>query len=92
MITSESAGQSSVADNLTANREKVLVQDISAEHAQSMDIVPDKKPLWRRVLITIALLTGVFLVALDVNILGMSIPYCVLRGHFAVQEPWKQLT
>lgn len=32
----------------------------------------DKKPLWRLILTTVALLTGVFLVALDVNILGSS--------------------
>lgn len=36
------------------------------------DTIPAKKPLWRLTLVTVALLTGVFLVALDVNILGSS--------------------
>lgn len=77
MITIDSAEQNSesVAHDLTATREKVSDQATNAERAQSMGTAPDKRPLWRRVLITIALLTGVFLVALDVNILGMPTPH-----------------
>lgn len=47
-------------------------QPASASHSRPADTIPDKKPLWRLVLVTVALLTGVFLVALDVNILGTS--------------------
>lgn len=43
-----------------------------ASRSLPAETIPAKKPLWRLVLVTVALLTGVFLVALDVNILGSS--------------------
>jgi len=76
---------SSRADELTENRENPAHQAASAESSQPAGAVPDKKPLWRRVLITVALLTGVFLVALDVNILGTFIWHYEHRGYVSMQ-------
>lgn len=61
-------------DGLSETRGKTSDQAARVDHSQSTDTVPDKNPLWRRILITVALLSGVFLVALDVNILGLSVP------------------
>jgi hypothetical protein len=77
---------SSRADELTENRENPAYQAASAESSQPAGTVPDKKPLWRRVLITVALLTGVFLVALDVNILGTFIWHYEHRGYVSRQR------
>lgn len=65
---------SSGTDGLSESREKTSDQAARVDQFHSADTVPDKTPLWRRVLITVALLSGVFLVALDVNILGPSTP------------------
>lgn len=62
-------------DDLTKSREKSPVQTTIPNNSLNADHRPDKKPLWRLILTTVALLTGVFLVALDVNILGSFILY-----------------
>lgn len=59
-------------DDSTESRQKSPDQTISPNISLHADDRSDKKPLWRLVLVTVALLTGVFLVALDVNILGSS--------------------
>lgn len=63
------------SDNLTEPRENPPEQTTSPNISLHADSGSDKKPLWRLVLVTVALLTGVFLVALDVNILGSSFLY-----------------
>lgn len=65
---------SSGTDGLPETRKQPPDQAASVEPPHSADTVPDRTPVWRRILITVALLSGVFLVALDVNILGLSIP------------------
>lgn len=65
------------ADGLAESREKSPDQTFSTPNSHRADSSSDKKPLWRLILTTVALLTGVFLVALDINILGPSLP--VLR-------------
>lgn len=63
---------SSGADGLVGCSEKSPDQTFSTPNHHRADSSPDKKPLWRLILTTVALLTGVFLVALDINILGSS--------------------
>ncbi|KAH8755320.1 hypothetical protein F5883DRAFT_368416, partial [Diaporthe sp. PMI_573] len=43
---------------------------------------------WRRVLITVALLTGVFLVALNVNILATATPKITTEFHSLEDAAW----
>lgn len=66
---------SSGADGIAKTREKSPDQTLSAPNPRQAGSGSDKRPLWRLILTTVALLTGVFLVALDVNILG---PYFLL--------------
>lgn len=63
---------SSGADGLDESGEKSPIQALSVSNPQQADNSSDRKPLWRLILTTVALLTGVFLVALDGNILGSS--------------------
>lgn len=59
-------------DGLTDSGQKFPEQTTSSNNSLHADNRSNKKPLWRLILTTVALLTGVFLVALDVNILGSS--------------------
>lgn len=72
-ITTSPAEQqqsSSGAEVLAESKEKSPDRKLSATDPQHTDNRSEKRPLWRLILTTVALLTGVFLVALDVNILG----------------------
>lgn len=62
-------------DDLTESRQNSPHRTTSPNNSLHADNSSDKKPLWRLVLVTVALLTGVFLVALDVNILGSCFLY-----------------
>lgn len=79
---------SSGTDDLSKNREKLSDQANRNNHAQPVDLVPEKKPLWRRVLITVALLSSVFLVALDVNILATATPKITTEFHSLEDAAW----
>lgn len=75
--TIDPAGQqqtSAGTDDVTESRQKSTDQTFSGSDPHHADNNSDKKPLWRLILVTVALLTGVFFVALDVNILGWFFP------------------
>lgn len=62
-------------EDSTESRQNSPDRTNSPNNSPHADNRSDKKPLWRLVLVTVALLTGVFLVALDVNILGSCFLY-----------------
>lgn len=74
IVSSEQRQVTFGTNDSTGHREKLADQETSAglSHYTDDTSLTEKKPLWRFVLMTVALLTGVFFVALDVNILGSS--------------------
>lgn len=77
IVPSEQRQMTFETDDSTGYREKSADEATSTDLSHHADIISitEKKPLWRFALMTAALLTAVFFVALDVNILGSSISH-----------------